>query len=202
MKQTLFILILFLVLFSCTSRDEKESKIKKSNSYKIDYINAQITLPDNYHAIKLDSLREFILSNNKNSIVQNNLLSTFNQLLSANSDYSIFADENYIENVVWLMKGEYVQLNNNIANQYIAMLEQHILSSWTAQGGKGTVLEKKIIKSHTYFTIKVKFKQESNGISKYVTQYVTTMNKSTFMVFVSNYENVDYEEWIKKTKSI
>jgi len=44
----------------------------------------------------------------------------------------------------------------------------------------------------------VKYRQEYDGEEKYQTQYIVTKNDKTFGIVVSNFENIDFEEIIKR----
>ena len=117
---------------------------------------------------------------------------------SAGSQLAIFVDKKNAGNF-WIIKGgPYIELNKNIAAQFIAMQEQQLQEIQEQKGISWKRLKKKFFQTGKSKIIMSKYLQEFNGQQRTTTQYIISSEYQTFGFVIVNATGEDYAEVIKR----
>lgn len=194
------ILLLFLSLsiLSCSdSKNDFESKYPDYSLNKINFLNKNFYLPDNYQNASSDS----IFQSSLNSIKSIDSLSLNKQkylrLLDSGAQFEYFIDTKNPENTITFILGEYISLNENTMNKFVEILKMKSFKKDIEQNYRYHLEQKKFYKLSYADVVKVKFKRIKNEEELYLSQYLISQGLETMTMIITNSNNEDYDELIK-----
>ena len=195
-------ILILTLLISCKEEVKEKNNISDNKKHLVhnELLNADFYLP-NYYKIKTIDDFEKELSESRSNIELTKInFGNIEMLKSLSELTTLYTEKNKAENYIFFQKGEYINLNKNIATQYSTMLNNVVEKNWTNFGIDFKLLENKYLQKNQNKIVKIKYLQEFNKVKKYLTQYLITAKGKTFSVMVCNFENVDFEEEFKNIK--
>ena len=111
MKKSIILLFCFFI-FSCTKNEKTKVKYVK---HKIEFLNWNLNIPENYILLSFDEYKNIIEDNSSDSITKSNKISRIEVLFDKiNGEYAFFCDRNNTDNTFIIM-----QMLNQIPNEYL-----------------------------------------------------------------------------------
>lgn len=201
MKKTYF-LVLIYIFASCNnnSKQVKSSDLTAIN-YKeefIEFLEREILIPENYSLISPDILKNKLMELNAESKLLKHIEYSIDKLKGLSYEFVLYADNDNLNNLILIQSSDYIPLSERVSNMYFEMLENQINSESLKTQIKSTKIETKYINTATANVIKSKYLQESDGVKKYMTQYIVTSERKTFGIVAGNFENIDFDEIINE----
>lgn len=179
---------------SCkTDKKKLPEEFEQTNTFKIEFLNRDVRLPNHYIKTTFEHILEFIKQGEHNdeltlSAHQKNIL-----LQNFGHEFEVFVDENNYLNTITFMSGKYMKLDKNVLSSYVEVLESQISKQSIEFNIQNTITEREFLTYGQTKIIKVKFQQISAEETKYLTQYLITLGINTFSIAVVNGEDADYQ---------
>lgn len=194
MPRLIFITLLVFSLCNCKEKDKKRPSFKAENftEHYIEYAKWTLLLPLNYDRITHENLPYIVAKKDSMSLL-NGLL----KFLEADrKDYALFSNQENSNDVILILKSEYINFSKSDANQYLGLLEQNMSATY----GKGSYerLEKKLTQTERSKYVKIKYRIRGQQGYFHQTHYVVTSAATTFGLIELRTEATDYEDLIKR----
>lgn len=195
-------ILILTLLISCKEEVKEKNNISDNKKHLVhnELLNADFYLPNDYKINTIDDFEKELSASRSNIELTKINFGNIEMLKSLSELTTLYTEKNKAENYIFFQKGEYINLNKNIATQYSTMLNNVVEKNWTNFGIDFKLLENKYLQKNQNKIVKIKYLQEFNKVKKYLTQYLITAKGKTFSVMVCNFENVDFEEEFKKIK--
>ena len=189
---------LSVILISCNSNDSGNSKIATdAKKVQIDFLKTKIAIPDSYVEVSLDDFKEKLSNAQGEHFFKVLTKEKILNLESTLQKFKIFIDKDNVENVIWVFLGKYVSLNKELAKWFSIQHKQEFNDRYAQLGCTYTQTENKFLTARKFSAIKIKSIVEKFGNKKYQTEYIISLNKKTFGVFISNYEDINFDNYIR-----
>ena len=197
MKNFIFFL-LFFALISCNTDKYDNSKIAiDAKKVTIDFLKTKIAIPDSYVEVSLNDFKEKLRSVQDDVFFKTLIEEKILNLESTLQEFVIFIDKDNFENVIWVFLGKYVSLNKELAKWYSIQHEKEFNDRYDQLRITYSQVENKFLTARKFSAIKIKSIVEKFGNKKYQTEYIISLNKKTFGIFISNYKDINFDNYIR-----
>lgn len=172
----------------------------RSNSRleNIAFLNRSIPVPAHYVSTSFEDLGEKLAGIDENPEMKFIRQQQLNQLRYHGANITLFTDPENPRNGFWIQGGEYVQIDKNLAAEYVGLLDQSIKRQSEITGYPYERTEQNLVQTSGISMIKVKYVLQYENGKQYNTQYLITTDRQTFAIIVSNDEDVDFEDIVKQ----
>lgn len=199
-------LFLNVLMLSC-SNEKKETNSSvltknktveiKSKKAFLSEINTLLPIPSNY--IKTNLKNYYSIPDSLKGNLEYETLTTeaIERMENVAFTSKIFIDSLNKENSIWVVYGKflpYLPLNKETAIQAVAMIKSQVNN----QLYPSTFTEQKLAKRKGFTYIKMKAIEEHETYQKYMTFYLISSKKRSFMIKIFNKKDVDFQSLINK----
>jgi hypothetical protein len=197
----IFTISLLILLLSCKEESNQKTIINENlKPTHNDLLNADLYFPKDYKLTSIDDFERKLSESRSNFEITQVSIGSIEKMKSISHLTTLYTDSLNFENYIYITKGEFVDLNKNIATQYSSMLNNSVESNWANNGINFKLLENKYFQKNQKKFVKIKYEQEFNKVKKYLTQYLISGKGKTFSVMVCNFKNEDFEKELKMLK--
>ena len=187
MKKSI-ILLFCILLFSCSKNEKTKVKYVK---HKIEFLNRNINIPENYIPISFDEYKNIIQDNFSDSIIISNKISGIDVLNeNINGEYAFFCDKNNIDNTFIIMQMLNETPNKYLKNEIAIELHSDLRKKSKTQGYIYKPMENKLIND---WLIKIKGEKEHKETGNSIFNTIYYSNNFGAVVTSTNKE-LDFEK--------
>jgi hypothetical protein len=193
--------ISFIILLLSCKESKQMSKINENlKSTHNDLLNAELYFPKNYKLTSIDDFEIKLSESRSNLEITQVNIGSIEKMKSISHLTTLYTDSLNFENYIYITKGEFIDLNKDIATQYSSMINNSVESNWLNIGINFKLLENKYFQKNQKKFVKIKYEQEINKVKKFLTQYLISGKGKTFSVIICNFKNEDFEKELKMLK--
>ena len=162
----------------------------------VNFLNARIPIPEGYVKVGIDELGRKLeeYKGKEQTWITANAIET---IKNSPDEKVLYTDINSPTNAYWIIKGQFVDLDREIAKGYVQMLIRTLKSRQVVTGVSHSVVSTNFKQTKDAEYIKVKVNAIKDGITLLQTQYIITAKSETFTVIVMNEEGNDFEYLIQ-----
>lgn len=202
------LILLSLLIFStvaCTNplSSPTETALATSNEiaaqrFQVDFLERDIFIPEGYRRLSILELEDSLIVINDDPIRIASIQESLARMRAMPNEFIIVADPTNVENCWWIQAGKYVDLNKQVASQYLALLKANTEQAWANADFSYELIEKGFLRTKTAEIIKIKYRQDYLDISRYQTQYLISSRRKTFAINITSYDEWDGVELIQR----
>lgn len=197
----IFTISLLILLLSCKEESKQKTIINENlKSTYNDLLNADLYFPRDYKLTSIDDFERKLSESRSNFEITQVNIGSIEKMKSISHLTTLYTDSLNFENYIYITKGEFIDLNKNIATQYSSMINNSVESNLANNGINFKLLENKYFQKNQKKFVKIKYEQEFNKVKKYLTQYLISGKGKTFSVMICNFKNEDFEKELKILK--
>ena len=140
----IFTISLLILLLSCKEESNQKTIINENlKPTHNDLLNADLYFPKDYKLTSIDDFERKLSESRSNFEITQVSIGSIEKMKSISHLTTLYTDSLNFENYIYITKGEFVDLNKNIATQYSSMLNNSVESNWANNGIKFKLLENK-----------------------------------------------------------
>lgn len=206
MKFILMLSSILLVLSACTEETPQQTMQQKkkevpfvSKEVFLSDINVLLKIPTTYYGTKIEdyyNLSDTLLSTEEE---QQFKIDKIQQIKTSPFSYKIFIDSTNIDNSIWVLYGKFlphIPINKETAPQAVALIKAQLKSIGDINH---TFTEQKLGKLKHFSYIKMKAISQTSFSQKYISLYLISSPRKTFMLKIINAKDIDLQEYINQT---
>jgi len=200
MKKLLLLSIL-IVATSCeyfnTGVGERSS-FKKFKKNTIEFKNNTILLTSGYTKTTAEDFERRVNELEDKSVFKGLALQELNKIQQKKVDFQIFTHENNVENYIFIYATDYYRLDEHRAARVVASLNDQLKSESTTQDMKYKRIHGRYFFTPNSKVVKLKYLKAFKAKKKFQTEYIVASKNGGIGLSISNLEDVDFENSIKR----
>ncbi len=200
MKKFLLLLTVILVTGCEFLSNGLASKSSYSTFSKntIEFKQNTIMLTSGYSKIAPEEFKSKLDSLDDQSKFKKIALHELKKIEDKKVDFEIFADEQNIENYVFIYACDFYQLNEQRAARIVSSMNNQLKDESNIQEVKYKRIHGRFFFTPTSKVVKLKYLKAYKTKRKFQTEYIVASKSGGIGLLISNLENIDFESSIKR----
>ncbi|WP_299433871.1 hypothetical protein [uncultured Aquimarina sp.] len=200
MKKILLLLTVIL-LTGCQYFQDGNQKSKFTNFSKkntIEFRQNTIMLTDGYEKTSPEQFKVRLDSLSDSPKFKNIALEELKKIEDKNVDFQLFVDESNVENYVFIYACDFYQLDEHRAATVVEALSRQLKDEANVQEVRYKRIHGRFFFTPTSKIVKLKYLKGYKLEKKYQAEYIVASRSGGIGLLISNLENVDFENSIKR----
>ena len=202
MKQ---ILLLFAVLLATGCQyfpqDRQKTTFTSFSKSTIEFRKNTIMLTSGYEKTSPEKFKTRLDSLSNSPKFKNIALEELKKIEDKNVDFQLFVDKKNVENYVFIYACDYFQLDEHRAATVVESLSKQLKDEANSQEVRYKRIHGRFFFTPTSKIVKLKYLKGYKLEKKYQAEYIVASKSGGIGLLISNLENVDFENSIKRLAS-
>ncbi|WP_378180465.1 hypothetical protein [Aquimarina sp. SS2-1] len=200
MKKILLLLTVIL-LSGCqyfTTEGKQKSKFSSFSKNTIEFRKNTIMLTKGYEKTSPEEFKVRLDSLTDSPKFKKIALEELKKIEDKNVDFQLFVDERNVENYVFIYATDYYQLDEHRAATVVEALSRQLKDEALSQEVRYKRIHGRFFFTPTSKIVKLKYLKGYKMEKKYQAEYIVASRTGGIGLLISNLENVDFENSIKR----
>ncbi len=192
-----FLLLFTAVLLVGCNLPSKKEGFKKFSKNKIEFKNNTLVLTSDYVKATPEEFKTKIelLEDIK---FKNVALAELKKIQDKKVDFELFIDETNVENYVFIYTTDFYQFDEHRAARVVQALSDQIKDEANVQEVKYKRIHGRFFFTPTSKVVKLKYLKAYKKVRKFQTEYIVASKSGGMGLLISNLEDIDFENSIKR----
>ncbi|MBW1294000.1 hypothetical protein [Aquimarina litoralis] len=203
MKKILLLLLTAVILTGCDyfSDGVQKPKFAKFSKNTIKFRKNTIMLTKGYEKTSPEQFKTRLDSLSDSPKFKKIALEELKKIENKNVDFQLFVDEKNVENYVFIYACDYYQLDEHRAATVVEALSRQLKDEAQSQDVRYKRIHGRFFFTPTSKIVKLKYLKGYKMEKKYQAEYIVASRSGGIGLLISNLENVDFENSIKRLAS-
>lgn len=203
MKKILLLLLTVICITGCEyfSDGGAKPKFAKFSKNTIKFRKNTIMLTKGYEKTSPEDFKVRLDSLQDSSKFKKIALEELKKIENKNVDFQLFVDERNVENYVFIYACDYYQLDEHRAATVVEALSRQLKDEAQSQDVRYKRIHGRFFFTPTSKIVKLKYLKGYKMEKKYQAEYIVASRSGGIGLLISNLENVDFENSIKRLAS-
>ncbi|WP_343910788.1 hypothetical protein [Aquimarina litoralis] len=204
MKKILLLLLTAICITGCeyfSDSGSSKPKFAKFSKNTIKFRKNTIMLTKGYEKTSPEEFKARLDSLQDSPKFKKIALEELKKIENKNVDFQLFVDERNVENYVFIYACDYYQLDEHRAATVVEALSRQLKDEALSQDVRYKRIHGRFFFTPTSKIVKLKYLKGYKMEKKYQAEYIVASRSGGIGLLISNLENVDFENSIKRLAS-